>query len=144
MKVRILGSVKHNGQLLEQYEVYELGSGIAQSLIDTGVAEKVEDEKKTATPEPAPKPRAPKGKDEPYVAEAELSPEKKAKLEAEGKLNDDTPVVPRTHEPDPKEVTKVESEVKTEEKPQEQQQEAQEQPAVASVEPQKEYGKDEE
>lgn len=107
MKVRILGSVTHNNVELEMYKVYDLPDRDAQGLVDGGIAE-VPNGEEVATPEPETKPREKKAEDEPYVAEAIIDPEKKKKLEAEGKLDDPLPVVEPKKEKDPVEETFVE------------------------------------
>jgi hypothetical protein len=38
MKVRILGNVKHDGVILQEYNVYELSDDAAQALLDSGNA----------------------------------------------------------------------------------------------------------
>lgn len=49
MKVRILGNIKHDGNLLEQYEVYDLDNDAAEQLIRDGVAQKVADDYKNTS-----------------------------------------------------------------------------------------------
>lgn len=50
-KVRILGNVKHDGAMLEEYEVYELGDQAADELVAAGNAKIVPDDynKETST-----------------------------------------------------------------------------------------------
>jgi hypothetical protein len=105
MKIRILGVVFHNGQELKQYEVYNLTDKDAKGLLNEKLAEKV-DENKQAEPEPEVHAR-PKEEVETYAAEAILTPDQRAKLAEEGKLNDTKPVVAPTHEKDPVEAEPI-------------------------------------
>lgn len=93
MKIRILSdAINHNGKMLEQYEIYDLPDKTAKEFLDEKLATLDGVEKKEALPEPEPTPRP----DEPvetYVGEAVLTPEQRQQLEAEGKLNDEKPVV---------------------------------------------------
>lgn len=48
-KIRIIGNVKHDGSILEEYEVYELSDVAADALIASGNAKLVTVDKKAST-----------------------------------------------------------------------------------------------
>lgn len=119
MKITILDNskIKYNDRYLTPFQTYaDIDDATCAQLIASGDA-KYADES-IAAAEVAGEPEAPKTPDfDPkanggYVAEAVISPEQRAKLEAEGKLNDDTPVIGQDNT-QPKDTT-PEPEVKTE------------------------------
>lgn len=105
MKYRVLAPINHSGKDLEIHEIYDFPDKDAAGLLEEKLIEKV-DPNKQAEPLPEATPR-PAEQIDAYVAEAHLTPEQRAKAEAEGKLNDPKPVETPTHEKDPAEAEPI-------------------------------------
>lgn len=74
-KVRILGNVKHDGQMLEEYNVYELSDRAAEDLVAAGNAKIVPDDydKETSTYTPKKVKLAKDGSRQPGESEDDVS-----------------------------------------------------------------------
>lgn len=110
--------IKHNGYFLIPFQTYnDIDDKTCQELIDLKLAEvansSIPGVSYTEAPLAEKTPQFNVEKNGGYVAEAVIDPAKKAKLEAEGKLNDKMPVVgedktlPKDNTPEPEIKTEV-------------------------------------